>query len=480
VLLVRVEQLDAVTFWRLVADAENANSGNSDEEAEASQGDGEETPDETASGLPENDNKDDAALKPRALEAHERFSMDKMLENMRLLPALNPGLFDSLVKSQGFSSLAGDIIARAGLNDPAFIKAITPDFGNLLGSQLRDAFGYQTSALLSGIDWSRLTSLSANTLSPVEYFQENDEEDYAYSEEMTSPASYFEQDEVVIESFEALNGAISRLIKKNPHLPLVWRGQQDADWGLQSGLYLALQRQNGVLPPSEYPKGEQRFPTETQMQDAESKLIAYARENWRLDGMPAMELLARLQHYGAPTRLLDVTRNPYIAVWFAIEHHEKTNHADARLFALATRPVPRKGQEALVSETDTNVRMSDFPELPLPFWHYWLPGEQRQEADWGTGSKRRLWVPPAYDPRIVAQNAAFVLDGVPIVTTKATRSFPRGESGESWGKVTFWSLHPSMRKLTIPTESLNRTGLISRRLSRTASLRTQRRKSETY
>jgi hypothetical protein len=142
-----------------------------------------------------------------------------------------------------------------------------------------------------------------------------------------------------------------------------------------------------------------------------------------------------LQHYGAPTRLLDVTRNPYIAAWFAIEASEATDDQDARLFALATRPVPRKGQEALVAATDTSVRMSELPHTPMPFWHYWLPGKQRQEADWGTGSRRRVWIPPAYDQRIVSQNAAFVLDGVPIISARTASYFKRGTASEYWNKA---------------------------------------------
>ncbi|TFD27756.1 FRG domain-containing protein [Cryobacterium lyxosi] len=327
------------------------------------------------------------------------------------------------------SSMAGLGLNAGMVSDLMKSFPATPDLG--LGLSTTSFL----SSLSSSMEWAKLAALSTNTLSASDYFEESDEHNYAYSEEMRSPASYFERDEVVIDSFESLNKAIAQLIKKNPDLPLVWRGQQNAEWGLQSSLYRKLQEQNGVIQPSGDPKGEQPFPTETQMQHAEARLIEYARDNWRLDEMHSLELLARLQHYGAPTRLLDVTRNPYVAAWFACEADPDQDEEDARLLVLATRPIPKKGEEERVSEADTRVKISDLPQTALPFWHYFVSPEERQLADWGTGAKRRVWVPSAYESRIAAQNGAFVLDGVPIVNSKTARSFLRGAAGEYWSKA---------------------------------------------
>jgi FRG domain len=87
--------------------------------------------------------------------------------------------------------------------------------------------------------------------------------------------------------------------------PLVFRGQADAHWDLST----SLERNR---PP-------------TSMSDAEAIFLAEfeKRERGFLEPylLPSSQLerLAIMQHFGAPTRLLDVTRSPYIAAFFAAE-----------------------------------------------------------------------------------------------------------------------------------------------------------------
>ncbi len=47
--------------------------------------------------------------------------------------------------------------------------------------------------------------------------------------------------------------------------------------------------------------------------------------------------MALMQHYGAPTRLLDVTRSPYVAAFFALEEPTCGDEADAAIWAVDTR-----------------------------------------------------------------------------------------------------------------------------------------------
>jgi hypothetical protein len=225
----------------------------------------------------------------------------------------------------------------------------------------------------------------------------------------------FEPWQVPIDGWDAFQAEVNRVTALHPDRRFVWRGQADSRWGLHSSLYRLLANTSEVLPK------------EGDLNRAEARLLHLARAEWRLDGIPALPLFAQMQHVGVPTRLLDVTYNPLIAAWFAVASDSDTDQQPGRLLAFTTRePVQ------LNSNWNTNT----------PRWHRLNDDAQRQAVNWGTGLGRKIWRPPALHGRIPAQNAAFILDGVPIEALEAGRDRRDGRS--------MWAANELRRYSSVP------------------------------
>lgn len=231
-----------------------------------------------------------------------------------------------------------------------------------------------------------------------------------HSKHYLNPEGYFTKYESKIKNFEDLNNKLNALVKNNPNVEFVWRGQANSSWGLKSSLYRALDPDNdGTL-------------AEKDLVSAEKKILNFARKDWRMYNKSALEIFADIQHHGGLTRLLDVTLNPYIATWFAVESNMDR---DSRLFALE-RPKKSNSKDAQNLEIESKHLNSD-----IPFWHSWDKYKLKTSNNWGTGIGWRIWVPPAYNSRILAQNAAFLLDGVPIADQKTSSYYKVKGAGKN-------------------------------------------------
>jgi hypothetical protein len=93
-----------------------------------------------------------------------------------------------------------------------------------------------------------------------------------------------------------------------------WRGQADASWDVDSSLARRYRRQRAWL-------GARYSLSEANVRAVESALVERARSVGFGEGLSEVEILTRLQHHGAATRMLDCTRSAFVALWFACREH---------------------------------------------------------------------------------------------------------------------------------------------------------------
>jgi hypothetical protein len=209
-----------------------------------------------------------------------------------------------------------------------------------------------------------------------------------------------------------------------------WRGQVDASWALHSSLYRRLAWTKAMMPE------------EALQQDEEDEILK-AVHRWGLHTgergrLSALSQLAVLQHYGAPTRLIDVSFNPLIGLWFAVEAQWNNGQAtnedkDGRLFVIDVT-------NRLINEDKERRYWEDESRRPWP---------RKSDNDLFRQWNRHTfaWRPPHLDHRIAAQNGGFLLGGVPISgTTKQPDQWPK-TTVPSDGK---WRIDEVREAISIP------------------------------
>ncbi len=120
--------------------------------------------------------------------------------------------------------------------------------------------------------------------------------------------------------------SVQELIEKLNNLPnnFIYRGHADAAWPLQS----SLERIIG----SKWSKEEVEKFEDYSIAEFRSKFHLYDRENVQPNSKLAW--LSIMQHYGVPTRLLDFTESPYVALYFALEAYAPQTCNDFAIFTL--------------------------------------------------------------------------------------------------------------------------------------------------
>ena len=137
---------------------------------------------------------------------------------------------------------------------------------------------------------------------------------------------------------------------------LFFRGQADAKWNVSPSIF----RENQLSLEHKY------------VRSAISRLpLEFA------NSVSAFDRLTKLQHYGLPTRLLDITHNPMVALYFSCDKHEseeenddedpiKTESDGAVYIAYANPEMP----ESLNTQVIANLAAFDLERMQLQeFWN---------------------------------------------------------------------------------------------------------------
>ena len=137
--------------------------------------------------------------------------------------------------------------------------------------------------------------------------------------------------------------------------PWCFRGQREAEWSLQSSLDRRRKKDWASDDPTTGFKGSgyyhlDRGPLEREL------LFRFQQQAHRYVANPPPDddlssWLALMQHHGVPTRFLDWTKSPYVAMYFALE--EKPQEKCAAVWAVDLDWLEKKGHELLGSEAGT-------------------------------------------------------------------------------------------------------------------------------
>lgn len=161
--------------------------------------------------------------------------------------------------------------------------------------------------------------------------------------------------------------------RRNVHL---WRGQTDITWPIHSSAFRRLSLKSSHV-------------TERSMQSYETYLLEHAtHQGYRYDNgrlLSDFELLAKLQHHGAATRLIDCSRNLLVALWFAC-NSEPNKHG--LLFGIHS----------------DHLGGSENTQENSPYHEVFLDLEQFEHP--------QTWQPPVVSKRIAAQSAQFLYSSV--------------------------------------------------------------------
>ena len=150
-------------------------------------------------------------------------------------------------------------------------------------------------------------------------------------------------------------GEFDNYVAKMDTREWVFRGHSDSSWKLESSLYRLF---NDIQPIIEEFKGTR----EKFAKDAHEKLLIeqfQAHAHLYLNVLPdknnKLEWLSIMQHFGAPTRMLDFTFSPHIASYFSME----SGHGEFAIYALNHKKYTYQNEMVLEDVKDFTKEIFD-------------------------------------------------------------------------------------------------------------------------
>lgn len=188
--------------------------------------------------------------------------------------------------------------------------------------------------------------------------------------------------------------AIGNIALLGPQEGVVWRGQADVEWRLESN-------------------ATRKGFTSDEIGKREAAMLGEARRIGMDDAqrMGDWEILARLRHHGAVTRLIDFTSDPFVALWFLCDDNSSgSREADGVLLA---------------------ARRAMFKTIERP---YEVGSYERMRS---RDPAVLIYSTPPIDPRIAAQRGFFVLHSDPLGHAES----PASELGVLRPPTSWWASH---------------------------------------
>lgn len=237
------------------------------------------------------------------------------------------------------------------------------------------------------------------------------------------------------EDSEAWEGWIYRGQKSQKHRlePSIERARQDREWAEIE--YLALRE----------------FQSKAGMHIDPSRLPPAGPDH-------ELSWLAMMQHYGAPTRLLDFTYSPYVALYFALRHRKKGSARYAEVWGIDAGAVLQQAIK-VSREADKTARKSI--GLPTgggrigvrPADQSWSFDRVRDEDAYLDAAVRdalnpckdrrthfnskglvAVALPPVQNLRLSSQQGVFLFNGAMGLSFEASLELMMGDLGDQWYK----------------------------------------------